>query len=282
VIIDAHVHVFSPDAIAERSRLVRLEPYFACLYQSPQARMATVEDLVEQMNEAGVDMAVVSGFGWNDPVICRDHNAYLIDAVRRYPDRLIGLATANPRQRRHAERDLVAALEAGLGGIGELMPDGARYSLADSGVRDFLADLARTFSVPLLVHVSEPVGHQYPGKGTVWPAQVVTWAEQHPDITIVCAHWGGGLPFYELMPEVETTLKNVYYDTAAWPFLYDDRIFLAAVHMVPGKVLYATDYPLLSETKTLSRIRSLGLPSFTEAGVLGDNARRVYCRGVVQ
>ena len=48
----------------------------------------------------------------------------------------------------------------------------------------------------------------------------------------MCAHWGGGLPFYALMPEVEDSLSNVYFDSAASPFLYDASVFPTVAGLV--------------------------------------------------
>lgn len=278
MIVDAHVHVYPPDFAAGRERLSRLDSYFGTLYGSLKAKMATAEDLLEAMDGAGVDLAVAAGFGWCDAGICADHNAYVLDCVKRYPDRLIGLATADPRDGAAAERELVRAIEGGLSGIGELMPDGPRYQIDEPRVADALGAIARSYDVPIMLHVSEPVGHLYPGKGTVSPAQVLRFAERHPDVRVVCAHWGGGLPFYELMPEVARALANVYYDTAAWPLLYDDRIFHAAAHMVPTKVLFATDFPLISQARALARVRALDLLPGLAAGFLGANAAHVYDR----
>lgn len=278
MIVDAHVHIFSPDAVVDRERLRRLDPYFAELYSSPKARMATAEDLVAAMDADGVDVAVAAGFGWRDHGLCHDHNAYLLDVVRRYAGRIVGLAIANPRGMGEAEKELDLALEAGLDGVGELMPDGPGYCIASPAVADSLAAVARAHSVPLMLHVSEPVGHRYPGKGSVSPGQVISFAERHPDVRVVCAHWGGGLPFYELMPEVRRALVNVYYDTAAWPLLYEDRIFSVAAQLVPGKVMFATDFPLLSQAEALARLRALGLDPEVERDCLAHAAERLYLR----
>ena len=275
MLIDAHVHVFPPGLVRARARLCSIDPYFAALY-SPRARMVGIEELLASMDDAGVDQSVVAGFGWCDLGICREHNAYIAEAVAAHPGRLIGLATANPRDRDAAEKELVRALEAGLKGIGELMPDAGQYAVDEPSIADMLGALAVQYGVPLLLHVSEPLGHAYPGKGTVALEQVVRLAERQPAVSIVCAHWGGGLPFYELMPEVARALQNVYYDTAAWPFLYHDRIFAAGAYMAPGKVIFATDYPLVSQSKALARVRASGISDEALAGVLGGTARRIY------
>jgi predicted TIM-barrel fold metal-dependent hydrolase len=131
----------------------------------------------------------------------------------------------------------------------------------------------------LLTHCSEPVGHPYPGKGTVTPDEVIRFARLFPDVTLVCAHWGGGTIFYELMPEVTEVMRNVYYDTAASLYLYQDDIFSLAARWAPGKVLFATDYPLISPKRFLQRMRAARMPTATLGRMLGGNAWRVLRLG---
>jgi predicted TIM-barrel fold metal-dependent hydrolase len=131
----------------------------------------------------------------------------------------------------------------------------------------------------LLTHCSEPVGHLYPGKGTVTPDEVIRFARVFPDVTLVCAHWGGGTIFYELMPEVARVMCNVYYDTAASIYLYDDDIFSLAARWAPGKVLFATDYPLIPPGRLVKRLCEARMPTATRRRMLGGNAWRVLKLG---
>jgi predicted TIM-barrel fold metal-dependent hydrolase len=96
-----------------------------------------------------------------------------------------------------------------------------------------------------------------------------------PQATLVCAHWGGGLPFYELMPDVMRKFQNVYYDTAASLYLYRDQIFFLTGTLMPNKILFATDYPLIPQRKMYSRLVLAGLPRGTLAKVQGGNAVRL-------
>ena len=91
----------------------------------------------------------------------------------------------------------------------------------------------------------------------------------------MCAHWGGGLFLYELMPKLLGVLGNVYYVTAASLYLYRDRVFHVAAQVAPDKMLFGTDYPLISHRRFLKRVRTAGLPPRIERGLLGENARRV-------
>ena len=129
--------------------------------------------------------------------------------------------------------------------------------------------------MPVIIHSNEPVGHYYPGKTTTTPVKLNAFVESNPDLTVIFAHWGGGLFLYELMPKLIPTLRNVYYDTAASLFVYRDRIFHAAAQIAPNKLLFGTDYPLISHRKFLRRVKAIGLPTMLERDLLGENARRV-------
>lgn len=163
----------------------------------------------------------------------------------------------------------------GFQGIGELMPDGQGYSLGDLELMAPLMEWLTARRLPMLVHTSEPVGHAYPGRGTTNPGAVYSLAQSYPKAKIVCGHWGGGLIFYELMPRARQVLTNVYYDTAAAPYLYDNQAYGLATRFAPEKLLFATDYPLISYKRCLSHIRTAGLSTAEEEAILGGNAERL-------
>lgn len=260
---------------ANREEYLERDSWFSSLYESPKHRLASAEDVVESMQAAGVDRTVVMGFPWRDGGLCREHNDYIIEAVRKYPDKLLGFACVQPLDASDA-KELTRCLEAGLYGLGELGPDGQRFDIGDKWALEASAEVLQHYDRPLLTHCSEPVGHQYPGKGETFPPKTLRLAQNFPDLKIVMAHWGGGLLFYELMPEVAEALKNVYYDTAASTYLYRFDIFPAAARVVGAqKLLWGTDYPLLSQAKMLRRVRESGLHGHELDAVLGGNAARL-------
>jgi predicted TIM-barrel fold metal-dependent hydrolase len=164
----------------------------------------------------------------------------------------------------------------GARGIGELMPDSQGFRLDEAEVLGPAIEAACERGLPILTHASEPIGHVYPGKGTVTPDTVYRFAVAFPEAVLICAHWGGGLPFYELMPEVGKALRNVYYDTAAGLSLYRKAIYRTAVAAVgPGKVLFGSDYPLIRQSRFLAHIRQSGLDEESSAQLLGGNAARL-------
>ena len=116
------------------------------------------------------------------------------------------------------------------------------------------------------------------GKGQTFPEKVLKFASNFPDLKIIAAHWGGGLPFYELMPEVRTALANLYYDTAATTYLYSFDIFRTiCTAAAVSKILFATDYPLLGQARLIHRIRTeTGLTEAELDAILGENAAGLF------
>ena len=253
-----------------------MDATFGELFGDPKAKMATAEELIGAMDEDGVDRSVVMGIGWTDRGLAREANDYIIESVSRYPDRLSGFGGVNPAWGEDAAQEAERCASAGLVGIGELHPDTQGYDLGDEGTMGPLMEAAGALGLIVLTHSSEPVGHTYQGKGETRPDVLWRFIRNFPDATIVCAHWGGGLPFYALMPEVEEALANVYFDTAASPFLYDRRVFEAGARLVgAGRILLGSDYPLLRARRLLRQVERAELAEEDKEAIRGGSAGRL-------
>ena len=276
MIVDAHCHILSPSFAARRDELAVRDATFAEILASPSARIADAYRLLKAMDRDGVDHAVVMGMGWSDFDVAVEANDYLIEAVCANPDRLTGFASVNPAWGDVAVAEAQRCADAGLRGIGELHPDTQGMDITDRSVMTPLMDLAHERSLPVLVHCSEPAGHKYPGKGSTTPDKLWRFIENFPDNVIICAHWGGGLPFYSLMPEVGASLSNVYFDSAASPFLYRPDIYPTVASLVGAeRILFATDFPLMPPSRPLAEVSELPLAEDECRMILGENAARL-------
>jgi predicted TIM-barrel fold metal-dependent hydrolase len=276
MIIDFHTHLFPPHIRDHRQRYCERDPWFDALYRNPRATLATAEELIAEMDAAGVDAAVAFAFGWNDPALIEETNSYVLDAMRRYPGRIYGMAVILPTVGARAVYELERCAQAGMVGLGELMPHGQGYRLSDIALLSPLMEVVRRYDLLVLSHCSEPVGHLYPGKGDVSLADIVTFLSAFPDVRFVAAHWGGGLPFYTLMPEIQHLASRVWYDTAATIFLYRQAIFPTVAALVGAeRILFASDYGLLRQRRVIEHIRQAGLSVEALTMVLGENARRL-------
>ena len=281
VVIDFHTHIFPPWLKEKRDEYTKRDACFSSLYSQPKARLATAEELLAAMDEAGIDLSVVLNIGWVNHDLCVKTNDYILESVSRYPKRLIGFCGIQPRAGDAAIAEIERCAGAGARGIGELRSDVQAFDLTDESTMKPLVDSAVKHDLILLTHSSEPVGHQYFGKGSITPSILYSFIMAFPNLKLVCAHWGGGLPFYALMPEVAASLSNVLFDTAATVFLYKAEIFEQVSRIIGSdKILFGTDYPLLGQNRVLAQVQSARLPEIDKAKILGDNAgKMLYCDG---
>lgn len=276
MLIDFHTHIFPPDIQRHRERYCARDPWFDKLYSNPGTRIATAEDLIAEMDESGVEVSVTFSFGWTDTGLIEETNNYVIDVMRRYPKRIYGMAVLQPTAGAQAVRELDRCARAGMIGLGELMPHGQGYKLSDIDLLMPIMEVVREHQLIVLSHCSEPIGHIYPGKGDVTLQDVVTFLTEFPDVPFVAAHWGGGLPFYCLMPEIQQITANVWYDTAATAYLYRNTIVPVVAELVGvERILFASDFGLLPQRRIMDYVSQSGLDAGAVENVLGRNAQQL-------
>jgi len=276
MVIDFHTHIFPAVFRQNRQAFFASEPAFKQLYQSPKSRMVGAAELLRSMDANRVDQSVVFGFPWKSSDNTKRHNDYVMETVRKNTGRFIGLGCFDVDDK-NAPAEARRCLDGGLQGIGEL----AFYRGGiDATSLDRLAPVMAVCAgrnVPVLIHTNEPVGHPYPGKTANTLAQIYSLIRRFENNKIILAHWGGGLLFYSLMKkEVKAALKNVYFDTAASPFLYDPEIYPTAVRLVGlDKILFGSDYPLLPPARYFQEMQAAGLSKEQIKTVCGLNAAKL-------
>ena len=275
-IVDAHVHIFPPELIAQRAQLLEQDTWFAEAFGHPKAKMTTVDDLIISMDKAGVDLSIVVGWPWRSNELCARHNDYLAESAQRYPDRIKWLGIINPSAAAAID-EITRCTDLGAIGFGEINADGQGFSWQNPEDFEEALTAIAALGLTVMTHTSEPVGHIYPGKGLAHPQAILTAIETVPVVKWMLAHWGGGLPFYELMPEVKLACANVSYDSAATSYLYNPAVFRNVIDLVGvEKVVFGSDWPVLAQGRLIKRIREAGLSESELNAVLGGNALRIY------
>lgn len=269
MIIDVHTHIFPPRMIAARGRLAREDAGFAALYADPRAKMATAEQLLASMAEAGVDRSIACGFWWRSAAsageLAGEHAAYLVEAARASGGRIVPFVPLGDD----------APIVDGAAGIGEVR-------LGGDGALDAATErsLARAIEagLPLLAHCSEPAGHVYAGKtGGFSPGGLWSFLDAHRKARVIAAHWGGGFPFYALMSEARALIDGgrIAFDSAASPLLYEPRVFEVVRNLAgDDAVLWGSDFPLRSQLRDRAAVEAALPDEAVRAAVLGENAAR--------
>jgi predicted TIM-barrel fold metal-dependent hydrolase len=278
MIIDAHTHLFPKKIRQNREKFFSAEPAFEKLYQSPKSRLIGAQEMLASMDASHVDKSVIFGFPWQNPLLFKQHNDYISEVVSRYPDRFIGLGCFDPFSDEAAEEARRCLQKGALSGIGEL-------AFYQSGIEkdslkrlEPIMEICRVLDLPVLIHTNEPIGHAYPGKTPNTLAQIYQLICTFPQNKIILAHWGGGLFFFALLKkEVKDSLKNVYFDTAASPYLYDVAVYHLVIELVGvEKILFGSDFPLLSPTRYFDEMQAAGLSQQEMLQICGLNAAELF------
>jgi len=270
MIIDSHVHILPASMRDARDRLAALDPWFDVCHRGARS-IVTADELLASMDASGIDRSVCFGWPFADPALCAEVNDHLIAVQRAHQDRLTCFSTVSAG-RPGAVAELRRSAGEGLRGAGELNADAQGFDLESPAI-DAVAEACTDLGIPLVLHCSEPVGHDYPGKGTATPGRVAPFALRHSGLRLVCAHLGGGLPFYAHMPEVAELCRRLWFDTAAGPFLFAPTAYREVADLCGAdRLLFGSDHPLLSARRYIDAFARAELTPAERDLVMGGNA----------
>jgi predicted TIM-barrel fold metal-dependent hydrolase len=286
-VIDSHVHLYPPEVNRDPAAWAAAagEPHWAVMCARvrksgrPVQGFPSVDELLRELDAAGIARAVLLGWYWNRPETCALQNRFYAECVRRHPDRLSACATIHPGAGVEATlAEMRRARDDGLIALGELSPHSQGVGLDDPAWTAALA-LAGEWGWAVNLHVTDPDSRPYPGRVETPLADFVRLARAFPRVAFVFAHWGALLPLRD--PEV-LAWPNVAFDTAASPLLYGAEVwmkFLAAVRA--ERVLFGSDHPLDLYPRGeagggLGRFVAEARAGGAGATVLGDNAARLF------
>ena len=232
------------------------------------------EFTVGAMDAGGVKMGMLAAWcgpgGW---LIDHDEVLKMIEA---YPGRFVGLASANlfkPMDAVHELRRMVK--DHGFKGLRivpwlwNLPPNDRRYY-------PLFAECCE-LGVPFCTQVGHtgPLQPSEPGRPIPYLEEV---ALDFPELKIVCGHIG--FPWMNEMLSLLRKFPNVFVDTSAYSA---KRYPPDLVGYMRGrgrkKVLFGTNFPMITPQQCLADLDSLNLDDETTRLFLGENAGRVF--GVV-
>jgi predicted TIM-barrel fold metal-dependent hydrolase len=289
-VIDAHVHLYPPELNRDPAGWAARagEAHWAQLCTRsrrdgrPVQGFPSVEQLLRDMDAAGVARALLLGWYWEKPETCAWQNRFYAACVREHPDRLAAFAALQPAAGRTAAlAEVRRARDEGLIGLGELSPHSSGHGIDDPAFRDVLA-LAAELRLRVNFHVTDPASKNYPGRVETPLADFVRLAREFPRTTFILSHLGGLLP---LVDSSAVSWPNLFYDTAALPLIYPPEVLRRMLDAVGAeKVLFGSDYPLVlfphEETEPglarfLAQVSTAKLTADERTALLGGNAERL-------
>jgi predicted TIM-barrel fold metal-dependent hydrolase len=222
------------------------------------------EVLLPLLDEGGIDQAVIMTY--RDAVQLDDPSTlYTVDAVARYPDRLMGYIRLNPQVPAAIEMVDQALHDFRLKGV-KLHPVsyvGFPYGSATVKVMQHAA----RYQAPVLFHTGD--------EALALPEEVAEAARLCPETTVILGHMGGYMHVPAAL-RLAAELPNLLLDTSAMP--YPELIRQAVETIGPHRVLFASDGPGCLPALEVQKVRLAGLQPEDEALVLGENSVRLHAQ----
>jgi len=232
-----------------------------------------LELTIQAMDEGNVDIGLAAA--WYGPAGDLISNDEVAAYVAAYPDRLRGVAGADLRHPMQAVRDVRRRVEEGFVAVRvvpwlwELPPTDRLYYPLYAACVDL--------GVPFCTQVGHtgPLRPSETGRPIPYIDQV---AIDFPELVIVCGHIG--YPWTAEMIAVADKHANVFIDTSAYS---SNRYPAELVEYMRGrgktKVLFGTNYPMMTPQRALAGFSDLGLNEEVTELFLRGNARRVFRLG---
>ncbi len=277
-VVDVHAHVHNVSVIRNRAALASQDPWFGIQNPPGSRRLSTVSRLVAQMDADGIDVSWALGFGWRDHGVAVAQNDLIRESSLGHETRIRLFGSVNPASGLGAIREVERLASHGFSGIGELFPDGQGFDVTDRNAMAPLLEACEATRMAIVVHASEPVGRDYPGRDHTTPDRVLRMidlaAEVAPTVTLIFGHLGGGLPLYAHMPDVRRRIERarVWFDTAACQFLWDPSVLAEASRLCPGRILFGSDHPVGGISAMRRWVDGADLTPEVRAGVMGLDA----------
>lgn len=279
--IDVHVHIECSDhghpslpaALTEASA-----KYFKTEDRSPT--LDVIAERYRQWNLAAVVFTV-------DATTALGHEPNSIEEIAegaaRNNDVLIPFGSVDPRQgERAVERARMLVEDYGVKGF-KFHPSLQGFDPSDETCYPLYAAL-QELGVPALFHTGQNgMGAGLPGGygiklGYSNPLLLDAVAADFPHLQVVMAH--PSVPWQEEANSIATHKANVWIDLSGWsPRYFPESLVRASNTMLQDKVLFGTDYPLITPQKWLGAFEQQSFRDEVRPKILKGNALRLFGLG---
>lgn len=280
--IDVHVHV-ETDEHGHLSLDDELMAASAAYFASSDNRTPTVEFLAQRYRDARMAAVVFTidartSMG-RDPISSEDIATRCAD----HADVLIPFGSVDPWRGRAAieqARSLVA--EYGVRGF-KFHPSVQAFAPNEERFEPLWAAIEE-LGVPALFHTGQNgIGAGLPGGRGIKlrysdPLLLDDVAADHPGLTVILAH--PSVPWQAQAISMATHKANVFIDLSGWsPKYFPPELVRAAGGRLRDKVLFGSDYPLITPERWMADFATLGIKEDRVPGIVKSNAARVLGLG---
>ena len=275
--IDMHVHV-EQDTCGRLSLDQELMDASATYFKAGAHRTPTVAQIAEHYRAsrlAAVIFTVDAHTATGHPALSSEE---LAAAAAEHPDVLLPFGSVDPHDGPAAVRR-ARRLVTGHGVHGFKFHPSLQAFEPNDTAHYPLYDALQELGVPALFHTGQTgIGAGLPGGRGIKlrysdPMLLDDVAADFPALTIILAH--PSVPWQDEAISIATHKENVYIDLSGWsPRYFPPQLVRAANTVLRSKVLFGSDFPLLTPQRWLSDFAQLDMKPGVRPMILKDNAVR--------
>lgn len=232
--------------------------------KSESMKKRSVEALVKELDEAGIDKAVIPG-----RIVYGTTNEELFELLDLYPDKFIIFPFLDVTKTQES-LDIIDKLIINGRGLGaSIEPGGGNdYKFDDDRITPIFRKLEEN-NIPVMATVSGWVG---PYIDNTIPAQIDRVLKRHPKLKFIAAH--AGWPWLNEMVALTYKRPNLYLtaDFDGTRGVGADILREGALHMATNNVIFASSYPFAPVGPSVQSVRDWKLPAEIEQKILHDTA----------
>lgn len=240
-IINSHTHLIDTEEVFAEENQHYLEylkdiPTFTDIDKVSQ--MLSVENLLSQMDEAGIEKSVL--FAVDAPLLTAS-NDFVVNICNNFPGRFIGFTSVNPNRKDALQKMKFAIQQKDMKGC-KFHPPLQDFYPNDPNMWP-LYKLASELGIPVAFHVgSTPFGNLVKLKQAD-PLLIDDVANDFPHLKIILTHLGTLWHNETFM--IAEKHPNVYIDTAAYPYEIKELLTEKLILRIGSeKFLFGTDFPM--------------------------------------
>jgi len=190
-------------------------------------------------------------------------NESVAEAVRKFPDKLIGFGTCNPWFKNAADTVRRSFEVLGLKGL-KLHPFIHGYALSSHTLTDPVYKVCADLGIPILAHGGDDIFNH--------PYEFEEMARVFPEVIQIIGHMGS-MYLCDQARLVAKRNKNIYLDTTA---VFTGDIRMAVAEAGADKVIMGSDWPTGSTVVAIKKVNIAVANQDHRNLILGSNMARIF------
>ena len=276
--IDVHVHIESDGhgCLSLDDELMAASAKYFKTEDDRAPSLERVADIYRSLNMAAVIFTIDAATFTGHPALSSED---LCDRARGHADVLIPFGSVDPLRGADAVAQ-ARRLVTGHGARGfKFHPSLQGFAPNDERFYPLWEEI-QSLGVPALFHTGQTgIGAGLPGGRGIKlrlsdPMLVDDIAADFPGLTVILAH--PSVPWADSSISMATHKANVYIDLSGWsPKYFPPQLVRNANSLLQDKVLFGTDFPLLTADRWLRDFEALDIKPHIRPKILKDNAVRL-------